>query len=185
MPLLYHDDCSLGQMMKMLMKSWEITLATANLQPLSTGNRLDNCHTLMSSVNQTVDMADFVIYFLGIFCSNQRPECAERKMREYFGHTSHLSISVESRYVKKPSSPPATSKTCQYWIDKVKHCQRHNGPAGWVHITSFYTNLQISFSDSRLHSINFKISTKHQYLDLKSWPNPASESWPRFSKIIS
>ena len=35
-----------------------------------------------------------------------------------------------------------------------KHCQRHNGPEGWVHITEY-----------RL-SINFQISTKHQHLNL-------------------
>ena len=38
----------------------------------------------------------------------------------------------------------------------IKHCQRHNGPEGWVHITSSYTNLdQISISESRF-SINSK-----------------------------
>ena len=51
-----------------------------------------------------------------------------------------------------------------------KHCQRHNGPEGWVHlakvttwgyITSSYTNLDhISSSESRL-SIHFTISIKH------------------------
>ena len=46
-----------------------------------------------------------------------------------------------------------------------KHCQRHNGPEGWVHITRYYTNLdKISISESWL-SIKFKISTKHQYLN--------------------
>ena len=47
-----------------------------------------------------------------------------------------------------------------------KHCQRHNGPEGWVHITrSQFTNLDhITISESRL-SINFKISTKHKNLD--------------------
>ena len=47
-----------------------------------------------------------------------------------------------------------------------KHCQRHNGPEGWVHITrSQFTKLdQITISESRL-SINFKISIKHQHLD--------------------
>ena len=47
-----------------------------------------------------------------------------------------------------------------------KHCQRHNGPEGWVHITkSHFTNLEhITISESRL-SINFKISTKQQHLD--------------------
>ena len=43
-----------------------------------------------------------------------------------------------------------------------KHCQRHNGIEGWVHITTSKTNLdQILISESWL-SINFKISTKHQ-----------------------
>ena len=55
-----------------------------------------------------------------------------------------------------------------------KHCQRHNGPEDWVHltketswghITNSNTNLgQISSSESQ-PSINFKISTKHQHLD--------------------
>ena len=45
-----------------------------------------------------------------------------------------------------------------------KHCQRHNGPEGWVHITSYYTNLDKTISEFWL-SINFQISTKHQYLD--------------------
>ena len=55
----------------------------------------------------------------------------------------------------------------------IKHCQRHNGPEGWVllpkvtslgHITSSYTNLDQTFSESR-PSTNFKISTKHQHFD--------------------
>ena len=54
-----------------------------------------------------------------------------------------------------------------------KHCQRHNGPEGWVlltkvtslgHITSSYTNLDQTSSESR-PSTNFKISTKHQHFD--------------------
>ena len=47
---------------------------------------------------------------------------------------------------------------------KIKNCQRHNGPEGWVHITSSYTNLDQTISKCWL-SINFQISTKHQYLD--------------------
>ena len=39
-----------------------------------------------------------------------------------------------------------------------KHCQRHNGPEGWVHITSYYTNLDQTVSEFWL-SINFQIST--------------------------
>ena len=54
-----------------------------------------------------------------------------------------------------------------------KHCQRHNGPEGWVlltkvtslgHITSSYTNLDQTFSESR-PSTNFKISNKHQHFE--------------------
>ena len=49
----------------------------------------------------------------------------------------------------------------------LKHCQTHNGPEGWVHITNSYTNLdQIP---------KFKMSTTHQHFDQtltsKSWPN--------------
>ena len=66
-----------------------------------------------------------------------------------------------------------------------KYCQRHNGPEGWVHITSSYTNLgQVSISESRL-SINIKILNQTPVFrlnfNLKSWPNLASESWPRFN----
>ena len=44
----------------------------------------------------------------------------------------------------------------------IKHCQRHNGPEGWVHITSSKQNLdQVSSSESRPR-INFITSTKHQ-----------------------
>ena len=79
------------------------------------------------------------------------------------------------------------------WLWKVlssmntKHCQRHNGPEGWVHITSSNKIFdQVSSSKSR-PSINFKISTKHQPLhktwSSKSWPNLASESRPRFTFI--
>ena len=47
--------------------------------------------------------------------------------------------------------------------DMLHFCQRHNGPESWVHIAGSYTNLdKNSISESRL-SINFKISTKHQY----------------------
>ena len=54
-----------------------------------------------------------------------------------------------------------------------KHCQRHNGPKGWVllskltslgHITSSNTNLDQTYSESR-PCINFKISTKRHLFD--------------------
>ena len=53
---------------------------------------------------------------------------------------------------------------------RIKHCQRHNGPEGWVlvtkvmylgHITNYHTNLEQTTSESR-PSTNYKISTKHQ-----------------------
>ena len=56
---------------------------------------------------------------------------------------------------------------------RTKHCQRQNGPEGWVlltkviswgHITNSYTNLDQTYSESR-PSTNFKISTKHQHFD--------------------
>ena len=54
-----------------------------------------------------------------------------------------------------------------------KHCQRHNGPKGWVlltkvtslgHITISYTNLDQTYSESQ-PSTNFKVSTKYQHFD--------------------
>ena len=68
-----------------------------------------------------------------------------------------------------------------FWIGTMtKHCQRHDGPKGWVQltkvtclgqITSSSTNLnQLSSSESR-PSINFKISTKHHCFDLTSTSN--------------
>ena len=62
---------------------------------------------------------------------------------------------------ERGSKPPQL-----FCLSISKHCQRHNGPEGWVHITrSQFTNLEhIAISESWL-SINFKISTKHQYLD--------------------
>ena len=64
-----------------------------------------------------------------------------------------------------------------------KHCQRHNGPEGWVlltKVTSSYTNIdQIP---------KFKISTKHQHFDQtltsKSWPNNHFITSPRLSSKI-
>ena len=79
----------------------------------------------------------------------------------------------------KWNSCPLLMICCQpiSWMviaNSKEHCQRHNGPEGWVHlakitslghITSSYSNLdQISSSESR-SSINLKISTKYQHLD--------------------
>ena len=57
------------------------------------------------------------------------------------------------------------SKLLHKFVEVLKkHCQRHNGPEGLVHITRSNTNIdQISSSESG-PSINFKISTKHQPL---------------------
>ena len=54
-----------------------------------------------------------------------------------------------------------------------KHCQRHNGPVGWVlltkvtslgHITSSFTNLEQTSLEYR-PSTNFKIPAKHHHFD--------------------
>ena len=54
----------------------------------------------------------------------------------------------------------STFKTSSFEINSLtkleKHCQRHNGPEGWVHISRS-----------------------------QSWPNLASEYWPRFNFINS
>ena len=109
----------------------------------------------------------------------------------------HLSLGQPLLQQHLPGVVCANIKTltgvCKYkktWpMYKYKHCQRHNGPEGWVLITSSNTNLdQISSSESR-PSIIFKISTKHQPLHKtwasKSWPNLASESWPRLNFITT
>ena len=67
-------------------------------------------------------------------------------------------------------------KTLRYFsiwqIIILQHCQRHNGPEGWVlltkltslgHVTSSNTNLDQT-SESQ-PCINFKISTKHHHFD--------------------
>ena len=49
--------------------------------------------------------------------------------------------------------------TLLFQADYKEHCQRHNGPEAWVHITSSYKNIdQVSILESRL-SINFKIQS--------------------------
>ena len=75
----------------------------------------------------------------------------------------------------------------------IKHCQRHNGPEGWVLltkvtssglITSCYTNRDQTSSD-RL-STNFKfqrnISTLTK-LKLENWPILTSGFWPQLNFI--
>ena len=68
-------------------------------------------------------------------------------------------------------------------VSRHKHCQRHNGPEGWVlltKVTSSFTNLdQIP---------KFKISTKHKHFDKtltsKSWPNNHIITSPSLSSKI-
>ena len=64
-----------------------------------------------------------------------------------------------------------------YTFKYRKHCQRHNGPKGWVpftkvtllgHITSSYTNLDQTSSKS-WPSTNLEISIKHQHFDKKNF----------------
>ena len=42
-----------------------------------------------------------------------------------------------------------------------KHCQRHNGPEGWVHLAKLTSWIHITSSNTNLDHI-FRISTKHQ-----------------------
>ena len=75
---------------------------------------------------------------------------------------------------------------------RLKHCQRHNGPEGWVHITRSQFTVHKSWT-----YYNFWILIKHWLqnlnqtsasrlnLKLKSCPNPASEYWPRFNFVTS
>ena len=100
----------------------------------------------------------------------------------------------ERKRAEQPSSSKSPRKSPSWKIGKEsgisKHCQGHNGPEGWAHITrSQYTVHRhiehITISESRL-SINFKICTKHRLnLKLRSWPNLASEYWPRFNFVTS
>ena len=56
-----------------------------------------------------------------------------------------------------------------------KHCQRHNGPEGWVLITKVSYLGHITSSQTNLDQISSS----------KSWPNIASESRPRIIFIIA
>ena len=86
------------------------------------------------------------------------------------------------------------------WYNKVnKHCQKRNGPEGWVLISSSKTNLdQISSQESRpsisfkintkiLTKCRFRITTKIQLHNLyktsatKYWPNSRLESCLNFN----
>ena len=105
---------------------------------------------------KTLESRCILIWFFGrnFWC----PWHCKRCERTSFG-TQYITVlllnKVSHRPLKKWQGP------CNCYS---KHCQRHNGPEGWVHITSSYTNLdQISITESQL-SINFKNSTKHQHL---------------------
>ena len=54
-------------------------------------------------------------------------------------------------------------RTVEYTFNKVKlkHCQRHNGPEGWVHLAKLTSWSHITSSNTNLDHI-FRISTKHQ-----------------------
>ena len=45
---------------------------------------------------------------------------------------------------------------------KIKHCQRHNGPEGWVHFAKVSSWGHITSSNTNRHQL--KISTNHQHL---------------------
>ena len=67
---------------------------------------------------------------------------------------------------------------------KVKHCQRHNGPGGWVHITTLQFTVHKSWSNynniSSSTKFKLEILTKIQLRNLNqtSVQQPNSESWP-------
>ena len=75
-------------------------------------------------------------------------------------------------------------------LNRRKHCQRHNGPEGWVHITSSYTNLdQISSISIKLKletltkpssRISSKILTNLAWTSTsKYWPNLVPKVWTK------
>ena len=51
---------------------------------------------------------------------------------------------------------------------KMKHCQRHNGPEGWVHLIKVTSWGNIASSNTNLIKFIFRISTKHQLLSQTS-----------------
>ena len=84
------------------------------------------------------------------------------------------------------------------WIYIYKHCQRHNGPEGWVqltkvtclsHITSSRKDLDQDYlqnlDQASTSKIRPNISISSKLKTSKSWPNLASESRPRFNFITS
>ena len=58
---------------------------------------------------------------------------------------------------------------------QCKHCQRHNGPEGWV----------LSPKYLFLSNIKFQLQNLYQTSASKSWSNSASKSWPKFNLKIS
>ena len=71
-----------------------------------------------------------------------------------------------------------------------KHCQRHNGPEGWVHITRSHFTVHKSWtyynrkSIKQLQNLN-QTSAFRLNLKLKSWPNLVSGYWPIFNFVTS
>ena len=87
-----------------------------------------------------------------------------------------------------------TTASILFWLQNEKHCQRHNGPEGWVHITKVTSWVNITISNTNLDQISSSESwLKNQFLNQtsaslsnsKSRPNIASESRPRFNFITS
>ena len=64
-----------------------------------------------------------------------------------------------------------------------KHCQRHNGPGGWVHFAKVTFHLQnLAYASTK--NLN-QTSASPLNLKFKSSPNLASESQPRFNFMTS
>ena len=109
----------------------------------------------------------------------------KRKLRQKMNSSQHLSLA------KKVRQMALKSIQCTYFLHFIvyfiictdlpvctkKHCQRHNGPEGCVHITSSYTNLdQILFSESRLTSKSQPNITISTILKLKILTKPCAQS---------
>ena len=83
---------------------------------------------------------------------------------------SLILLSLSCSYSHDPAHPPSCKLEMKIrfivrgWksIVKDKHCQRHNGPEGWVHLT------KVTYWGHITSSNIFRISTKHQLLSQTS-----------------
>ena len=86
-----------------------------------------------------------------------------RALIHFHNRTNFLFCHNKEGTITSSKLLPRPSCQAQAIAKEEKYCQRHNGPEGWVHIASSYTNLdQFSFSEY-WPSINL-VSTKHQHI---------------------